>query len=173
MLNFIKMILIAVAGVYLLLYPIELLNSAIYVLGVVIAIYGLLTCLAYFIQRGKKDQNGQNKRTLFSLLISIFALVCGIFMICKPDVVSESFPIIAGIFVLAAGILSSAEAVGKRNEFAAWKSKLAFALATVALGAILIFCKFDQGTTVRMLGTIMLYIGALGAVESRSEEQNA
>ena len=70
--------------------------------------------------------------------------------------------------LLATGILSCMETIIGKNGLIYWKYDLAFSLATIVIGAILMFCSFDQVTTVRMLGTVMVYLGALGAVENRS-----
>ena len=163
--NFIKMLAFAAAGIYLLVFPLETLYSVIYVLGLVIGVYGLFTCLGYLLQR--KDPDVQNRKSIFSFVIGLLALVCGIFMALKPDVVSESFPFVAGMFVLATGILSLMETIIGRNGLAYWKYDLAFSLATIVIGAIIMFCTFDQVTTVRMLGTVMVYLGAVGSVENR------
>ena len=164
--NFVKMLAFAAAGVYLLVYPLESLYSVIYVLGLVIGGYGFFTCLAYLLQR--KDPDAQNRKSIFSFVIGILALACGIFTALKPDIVSGSFPFVAGILVLATGILLCMEAIVGRNGFTYWKYDLAFSIATIVIGGILMFCSFDQVTTVRMLGTVMVYLGAVGAVENRS-----
>lgn len=170
LLNIIKMLALAVAGVYLLLYPKESLFTAIYILGIAVGCYGLFTCLAYLIQRGQKDQEGKAKRSVFSLVIGIPALICGIILAVKPDLVADYFPFVSGIFVLAAGILSSAEAIVSWKVSAAWKSKLGVGVATIVLGVIFMFCEFDHGTAVRLLGTVMLYLGATGLFEGKSEK---
>ena len=164
--NFVKMIAFAAAGVYLLVYPLETLYSVIYVFGLVIGVYGLFTCLGYLLQR--KDADAQNRKSIFSFVIGIIALACGAYTAFNPNVVSESFPFVAGMFVLATGILSLMEAIVGRNGFAYWKYDMAFSIATIVIGIILMFCTFDQVTTVRMLGTVMVYLGAVGAVENRS-----
>ena len=164
--NFVKMLAFAAAGVYLLVYPLESLYSVIYVLGLVIGCYGIITCLAYLLQR--KDPDAQNRKSIFSLIVGLLALVCGIFMALKPNVVSQYFPYVAGLLVLATGILSCMETIIGKNGLIYWKYDLAFSLATIVIGAILMFCTFDQVTTVRMLGTVMVYLGAVGAVENRS-----
>ena len=170
LLNIIKMLALAVAGVYLLLYPKESLFTAICILGIAVGCYGLFTCLAYLVLRGKKDQDGKAKRSVFSLVIGIPALVCGILLAVKPDLVADYFPVVSGLFVLAAGILSSAEAIVSWKVNAAWKSKLGVAVATIVLGVLFMFCEFDHGTAVRLLGTVMLYLGAAGLFEGKSEK---
>ena len=118
----------------------------------------------------EKEQE-EKKRTVLSLLIGILALACGIFAVVKPETVAQYFPILAGLLVLSTGILRSAETIVHRKEFAAWKPVLAVSVATIVLGAILLFCSFDQQTTVRILGTVMLYLGATGAVETGGEKK--
>ena len=162
--NFIKMLAFAAAGVYLLVYPLESLYSVIYVIGLVIGVYGLFTCLGYLLQR----KDAQNRKTIISFIVGILALMCGVCMALNPNLVSKYFPYVAGIFVLAIGILSCMETIVGKNGLSYWKFDMAFSLATMVIGAILMICTFDQITTVRMLGTVMVYLGALGAVENRS-----
>lgn len=169
--NITKVLAVAVAGAYLLLYPNESLFSAIYILGAAIICYGLFTCVAYYVQRNRDDLEETNKRTVFSLVIGILALICGILIIIKSDLVAGYFPVVSGMFVLAAGILTSAEAIVSWKVYAAWKSKLAVGVATIVLGVILLFCNFDHGTAVRLVGTVMLYLGTTGIVENISEKR--
>ena len=89
--NFVKMLAFAAAGVYLLVYPLETLYSVIYVLGLVIGVYGLFTCLGYLLQR--KDPDAQNRKSIISFVIGILALACGVFMAINPNIVSQYFPL--------------------------------------------------------------------------------
>ena len=171
MMNVIKMLVLALAGVVLLVYPVASLHTAIVILGIALIGYGAASCIAFIAERVKKEQEEEKKRTVLSLLIGILALACGIFAVAKPETVAQYFPILAGLLVLSTGILRSAETIVHRKEFAAWKPVLAVSLATVVLGAILLFCSFDQQTTVRILGTVMLYLGATGAVETGGEKK--
>jgi uncharacterized membrane protein HdeD (DUF308 family) len=170
MMNVVKMLVLALAGVILLIYPVASLHTAIVILGIALIGYGAASCLAFIMERAKKEQE-EKKRTVLSFLIGILALACGIFAVVKPETVAQYFPILAGLLVLSIGILRSAETIVHKKEFAAWKPVLAVSLATIVLGAILLFCNFDQQTTVRMLGTVMLYLGATGAVETGSEKK--
>ena len=169
--NVIKMFVLALTGAFLLLYPLASLYTVIIILGIAIICYGLISCVGYFVDRSRKDQEDNKKRTIFSLLIGILALACGIFTVTKPEMIAEYFPILAGLLVLVAGILRTAETIVHRKEFAAWKPVLAVSLATIVLGTILLLCSFDQQTTVRILGTVMLYLGATGAVETGGEKK--
>ena len=168
--NVIKMFVLALTGAFLLLYPLASLYTVIIILGIAIICYGLISCVGYFVDRSRKDQEDNKKRTIFSLLIGILALACGIGIVVKPNTVGEYFPTLVGLLILATGILSGADAFGRRKESANWKPMLAVSLATLVLGAIILFRHFDQETTVRILGTAMLYIGAAGAAESKEEK---
>ena len=170
MMNVIKMLVLALAGVILLIYPVASLITVIFILGIALIGYGAVSCIGFIVERAKKEQT-EKKRTVLSLLISILALACGIFTVTKPEMIAEYFPILAGLLVLVAGILRTAETIVHRKEFAAWKPVLAVSVATIVLGAILLFCSFDQQTTVRILGTVMLYLGATGAVETGGEKK--
>ena len=170
MMNVIKMLVLALAGVILLIYPVASLITVIVILGIALIGYGAVSCIGFIVERAKKEQT-EKKRTVLSLLIGILALACGIFTVTKPEMIAEYFPILAGLLVLVAGILRTAETIVHRKEFAAWKPVLAVSVATIVLGAILLFCSFDQQTTVRILGTVMLYLGATGAVETGNEKK--
>ena len=165
MMNTIKMLVLAITGAFLLLYPLASLYTAIIVLGIALICYGVAACVAFIAERVRKDREKEKKRTFVSLLIGIFALSLGICTVVKPEVVADLFPTLVGLFVLAAGVLSGADAFGRRKESAGWTTMLAVSLATVVLGAIVLFRRFDQETTVRILGTVLLYLGAAGAAE--------
>ena len=169
--NVIKMFVLALTGAFLLLYPLASLYTVIVVLGIAMICYGVVSCVGFFVERSRKEQKEKKKRTVISLLIGILVLACGIFVVVKPNTVADYFPTLVGLLVLVAGILSCAEAIGRRKESAEWKYMLAVSLATLVLGAIILFRRFDQETTVRILGTGMLYLGAAGAAESKDETE--
>ena len=165
--NILKGVFIALAGVFLLLFPTESLYTITIYLGIAMVCYGAFTIIAFFVSRSK-DQSEQstkskNQGKIISLIIGALVLICGIVSLAKPALVVEFFPRLVSVFVLAAGVLSIAEAIAKRKESDGWIHLFAIAIATVILGCIILVRPFDEVSIVRILGTVLLYLGASAA----------
>ena len=148
--NILKGVFIALAGVFLLLFPTESLYTITIYLGIAMVCYGAFTIIAFFVSRSK-DQSEQsaksrNQGKIISLIIGALVLICGIVSLAKPELVVEFFPRLVSVFVLAAGVLGIADAI-----------------ATVILGGIILVRPFDEVSIVRILGTVLLYLGASAA----------
>lgn len=169
LINILKSLLIAVAGVFLLLFPSESLNTVLFYLGIAMVCYGVFTIIAFFISRSKADaeqsEKSKNQGKIISLVIGILVLVCGIVVLTKTELVIQFFPRLASVFILVVGVACIAKALSKRKEDESWLNLLAIAVATVILGGIILFRPFDELTIVRILGTVMLYLGAEATVE--------
>ncbi len=164
--NILKGLVFAVLGILLLLFPVESLYTVILYVGIAAVCYGVFSAAAFLISRSKekkgREQNEKSRQRgkIFSLAIGILALAGGIVVLLRPELVAQFFPRLTGAAVLAAGVLCLVKAFGIRKENGAWKALIAISAATIILGGILLFRPFDEGTTVRILGSIMLYLGA-------------
>ncbi|MCR5137072.1 MAG: DUF308 domain-containing protein [Oscillospiraceae bacterium] len=168
--NILKMLAIALAGVLLLFFPVASLYTVIIDIGIALLVYGVFSVVAFLISRNRKKEGKERSEKsiergkLVSIVIGVVALVCGIVVLVRPALIAEFFPTLVALFVIVAGVLMVIKAIGRKKESEGWKSMLAIALATVILGVILLIKPFDEGTTVRILGTVMLYLGAAGTV---------
>jgi uncharacterized membrane protein HdeD (DUF308 family) len=169
-LSILKGLLVAIAGVLLLLFPTESLYTVLIYLGIAMVCYGAVTIIAFFVSRSKAEteqsEKSKNQGKIISLVTGILALACGIVVLAKPELVVEFFPRLVSAFVLAAGAACIAKAISKRKESDGWIHMFAIAVATVILGGIILFRPFDEVTIVRILGTVLLYLGAGSAVEA-------
>ena len=170
LLNILKSLLIAIAGVFLLLFPSESLQTVLFYLGIAMVCYGVFTIIAFFISRGKEpaeqSEKSKNQGKIISLVLGILVLVCGVVVLTKTELVIQFFPRLASIFILTVGVACIPKALSTRRENGNWLNLLAIAVATVILGGIILFRPFDELTIVRILGTVMLYLGAGAAVAS-------
>ena len=168
LINVLKSLLIAIAGVYLLLFPSESLNTVLFYLGIAMVCYGAFTIISFFISRKRQaeeqDEKSKNQGKIISLVFGILVLICGIVVLTKTELVIQFFPRLASIFILTVGVVCIAKALSTRKENSNWLHLLATAVATVILGGIILFRPFDELTIVRILGTVMLYLGAEAAV---------
>ena len=169
LLNILKSLLVAIAGVFLLLFPSESLNTVLFYLGIAMVCYGAFTIISFFTSRSKEaaeqSEASKNQGKIISLVLGILVLICGIVVLAKTELVIQFFPRLASVFILAVGVACIAKALSRRKEDDSWLNLLATAVATVILGGIILFRPFDELTIVRILGTVMLYLGAGAAVE--------
>lgn len=167
--NILKGVFVALAGILLLLFPTESLYTITIYLGIAMVCYGAFTIIAFFVSRSKENteqsEKSKNQGKIISLVMGILVLVCGIVVLTKTELVIQSFPRLASVFILAVGVASIAKALSNRKEDNRWLNMLATAVATVILGGVILFRPFDELTIVRILGTVMLYVGAGAAVE--------
>ena len=166
--NILKGVFVALAGILLLLFPTESLYTITIYLGIAMVCYGAFTIIAFFVSRSKdnteQSEKSKNQGKIVSLLIGAIVLVCGTVALVKPELVVQFFPRLVSAFIIAAGILSVANAIAKRKESDGWIHLFAIAVATVILGGIILIRPFDEVSIVRILGTVLLYLGASATV---------
>lgn len=149
-------ILSMLLGLVLLLFPGITTRVVCFLLGGLIILYGLTHVIRYFRQENTYAELFQG-----DLMIGLFGIAIGLFMILRADVVVSLIPIIFGIVLMANGIAGVQRAANARRAgYSRWGLLLALAILTAALSILLLVNPFATiKVTVAVIGASLIYEG--------------
>ncbi len=146
-------IVILIVGIILTIWPDATLDVAVNLVGSVVCLFGIVNIIMWF----------NNKGSYSSLFLGILALIIGIFIIVRSDVVISIMPILLGIAILADGITNLKTLYDVKSDSKSWKALFISAIITTVLGLILIFRPiFIANMITRIGGIIMILCGLEG-----------
>ena len=121
LLNILKSLLIAIAGVFLLLFPSESLNTVLFYLGIAMVCYGAFTIISFFTSRSKEaaeqSEASKNQGKIISLVLGILVLICGIVVLAKTELVIQFAHLILQIVDVVTYLLISIVAWSTCNRW--------------------------------------------------------
>jgi uncharacterized membrane protein HdeD (DUF308 family) len=111
--------------------------------------------LAYFIKKEEREEN----RDAFSGALT--ALLIGLFIIIKPELVAQIIPFICGIIIIVNGVSNLQYAIDlKKYSHKLWWTVLVSALISVVVGSLIVFDPFTAATTLTVLiGAALIFTG--------------
>ncbi len=146
-------IVILIVGIILTIWPDATLDVAVNLVGSLVCLFGIVNIIMWF----------NNKGSYSSLFLGILALIIGIFIIVRSDVVISIMPILLGIAILADGITNLKTLYDVKSDSKSWKALFISAIITTVLGLILIFRPiFIANMITRIGGIIMILCGLEG-----------
>ena len=147
----ISLVIMFLAGLFFLIYPGDTLYLAARVLGIAMILAGIVGTAA-------EIRNGVNKNDKW-LICYIVEIIAGIILLCAPTFVIRIFPFLAGLILVAFGIVDIVRAVLIFLETVdGWKTVLAFAIVTLVLGIVIMCNPFRTSQLmVRILGLVLIY----------------
>ena len=91
----------------------------------------------------------------------IFAVLGGLFLMLRPQVLIDMFPTVAGVLIILNGFFNLLKALDSRRlGFSKWLVSLLLAAVTIALGIFLLAHPFStMQLLVRILGVVLIYNG--------------
>ena len=145
-----------IAGIVLLLFPLNSLAAVIRIFGFAVLLYGIAGVIAYF---GAVVVFLPAARLAYTLATTI----AGIVMISNPGLIISIFPTIAGIVIAVQGIDNLLTAFAVRSAGGAgWITILALSILTILSGLFVFSNPFAvQTTLIRVIGAILAYNGAV------------
>lgn len=125
------------------------------ILGGALFLYGVLQIILYLFAK---------ERTIYlqgMLLFGIVLAVIGAWILLKPESIMKAVPVIVGIIIVIHGINNAVQSVDlKKLGYGNWWVACLLGLATIVLGAVLIFKPFGVINTVtRVIGGFLIYDG--------------
>ena len=145
-------ILFILIDAFLLARPEDAIHLVSYALGIILALWGLISIVQFF-----TDRESQNYLE-FSFILGVFMFIFGIIIIVKPNTVASIIPLLLGIWMLINGVtkLSYALTLNKNKNAA---SSIIISILIIVLGILLVFNPFAGAKTlVQILGvTIIIY----------------
>ena len=150
---------LVLGGLFLILYPHSTLSTAVRILGGALTVYGAIGLISYLVNRPESRPS--------SLVAGAAALIFGVIILLRPNLILNFFPTVAGILIVVTGILQLMSVLeGRRADpQGRWWLPLILALITVVLGVVLLLNPFGaMSILIRMLGATLMYIGITGFI---------
>ncbi len=146
-------VLYIILGLVLLIWPGTAATVICYAFGTVLAVYGLVSIIAFFISR--------TGGFALELFLGIVAAAVGVFFLLQPRVVASFLPVAVGLFVIIDGLLNLKRALElRRLEYGRWYVTLLLSLLSVVLGLVVVFQPFLAAEALVMLiGAVFIYEG--------------
>ncbi|MBP3461340.1 MAG: DUF308 domain-containing protein [Bacilli bacterium] len=118
--------LLILIGMFLLIKPETTLHAISYFMGVALIIWGLVPIIQFF-------SNKETKQYLeFSFIIGVFALIFGIIIMIKPNIIGSIIPLLIGIWMVINGVT--------KLYYSLTLNKLSSATASIILSIIILVC---------------------------------
>lgn len=149
-------ILSIVLGLILLIFPGITIRVVCFLLAGLSLIFGVTRMIRYFKQEAAYPEFFRG-----DLMVGLFAIAIGLFMLLRADLVVQFIPIIFGIVLMASGIAGIQRAVdAQRSGYDRWGVLLALAILTIALGVLLLINPFGPvKVAVAVIGASLIYEG--------------
>ncbi len=144
-----------VIGILLIAFPSTVAKLAGYIIGALAIGFGVTRIIGYFSRSSEKNV------TVFGLSLGIIVAVAGIYIIAKPNIVSDFIVSVFGIVILADGIVKCRSALNlKESGMKKWKSILVNSIICILLGIIFIVNPgLSLDVLLRVLGGVFVFAG--------------
>ncbi len=147
--------IILIVGIILAVWPGETLNVAVNLIGSIIVIFGVVNISTWFALKGVN---------YISLFLGILAIILGICVILRSDIIISILHILIGIAVLAKGISDMKVLVDVKTASKSWYALFISSIVTIILGLLLIFEPLMIASFVTRLGGIVFIWCALEGI---------
>lgn len=143
-----------ILGFIMVLWPESVGTALCYILGTVLAVYGLFNIISFFI--------GQNKNLYFELIVGVIATAFGVFTLISPMTIVNIIFSIIGIIIIIDSLMDIKHSIQlKALGMKYWWISTIVSAAVVTLGLCTIFFPGFFGSFLMMLlGIILIYEGA-------------
>lgn len=162
--NALLSILMVLLGLVLFIWPGKSLELAAKILGIALLVGGAVSVLSWYRERNRPGVS------YTTLALGILLLLMGLIVLIAPKGIITLLPKLIGVAILVNGIINLAQALELRNlGMSSWKSSMAMAVLTLALGVFLVFFAFSaMKAAVMVIGGVFVYNGVSNLwIESR------
>ncbi len=144
-----------VVGLFLIIFPGMVAKLAGYIIGALMVGFGVTRILAYF------DKDEEKRKGVFSLTIGIISSIAGIYIIARPNVVSNFIVSIFGVIILVSGIVKLGNASKiRRSKMKNWLSAFITGLVSAISGVVFITNPaVSHDVIMRVLGGFLIFEG--------------
>ena len=127
------------------------------IVGGVMALYGVISLVRYFIKAKEDPDNA------FGLATGVISCAAGVFIMVRPDFIPKVIAVVFGCYMLISGIVNIQESVyitGRGDS--KWLRAFLPALLTALVGVLLLINPLVlANTTLRVLGVCLLISGIM------------
>lgn len=149
-------VLCILVGIVLVLFPSAALNALAYFLGGFAIASGVIRMVRYF-------QQDHTYPVIFQsdLIVGIFSIGLGLFMVTNPQTVMSAIPLLFGILLVGFGISNVLRSMdAKKAGIGHWALLLALAVISIVLGAVIMADPFATlEVAVIIIGAALIYEG--------------
>lgn len=144
-----------IVGLFLIIFPGMVAKLAGYIIGALMVGFGVTRILAYF------DKDEEKRKGVFSLTIGIISSIVGIYIIARPNVVSNFIVSIFGVIILVSGIVKLSNASKIRNsKMKNWWGAFITGLISAIAGVVFIINPaVSHDIIMRVLGGVLIFEG--------------
>ena len=150
--NYFLPIVYFVLGLLMVIFP-ETINDIInYIIGGLLMLFGIDYIVRYL------SNNKVTTYSKYSLTVGIVPIICGVFLICNPEVLVSIIPFVAGMIILMDAFEKLKHAIDlKKMKYDEWWVDLIVAILFIVFCIIVIMNPFDAAKLlIRILGIFFL-----------------
>lgn len=149
-------IVLIILALFLIFKPTESLNFIVILIGIVLAILGIMHMISYF------SSSKEFKSLSFELIEGIAYICTGILLIINPNLINEFLATLVGAWMIIQSIIRFQFAFNlKAIDNKGWAVMLILSIITFILGVVIIFNPFATLIAVTTICGIMLLISEL------------
>ena len=150
-------VLVLICGILLVVYPEASASIVCNLIGIGLIIYGLVEVIVYFTLDVKEFLQRDD------FIIGMSALLTGLLVLFKKDLIMDLIPIILGLVIFLSGLAKIQNAiVAKKIHYEAGLSYLILGVICVVLGAVVMFGLSGQTaakTLFTVIGIFLIFSG--------------
>ena len=156
-----SLVIMLLAGFFFLIFPGGSILLAVRILGIVLILAGVISAAGEISKKVDKSD--------IKLLCCLGEILAGIIILAAPSFVSNALPFIAGLIIMALGVVDVVRAVQVLLETVdGWKTSVALAALTVIVGIVIMINPFgSMKLLVRVIGVILIYHAVTGVLVSQ------
>ncbi len=150
--NYFLPIVYFILGLLMVIFPSTVNDVINYIIGGLLMLFGIDYIVRYL------SNNKVTTYSKYSLTVGIVPIICGVFLICNPEVLVSIIPFVAGMIILMDAFEKLKHAIDlKKMKYEEWWVDLIVSLLFMVFGIIVIMNPFDAAKLlIRILGIFFL-----------------
>lgn len=150
--NYFLPIVYFILGLLMVIFPGTVNDIINYIIGGLLMLFGIDYIVRYL------SNNKVTTYSKYSLTVGIVPIICGVFLICNPEVLVSIIPFVAGMIILMDAFEKLKHAVDlKKMKYDEWWVDLIVSILFIVFGIVVIMNPFDAAKLlIRILGIFFL-----------------
>lgn len=150
--NYFLSIVYFILGLLMVIFPGTVNDIINYIIGGLLMLFGIDYIVRYL------SNNKVTTYSKYSLTVGIVPIICGVFLICNPEVLVSIIPFVAGMIILMDAFEKLKHAVDlKKMKYDEWWVDLVVSILFIVFGIVVIMNPFDAAKLlIRILGIFFL-----------------
>lgn len=150
--NYFLPIVYFILGLLMVIFPGTVNDIINYIIGGLLMLFGIDYIVRYL------SNNKVTTYSKYSLTVGIVPIICGVFLICNPEVLVSIIPFVAGMIILMDAFEKLKHAIDlKKMKYDEWWVDLVVSILFIVFGIVVIMNPFDAAKLlIRILGIFFL-----------------